>query len=282
MSSAVKVTLREGGPSLSLSDSDFNYFSEAIFKRTGIYLSPVKIDLVKTRLRKRLQARALSNYSEYRELLENLDNNDPEWQSFVNMLTTNKTFFFREAGHFDFLIEQVIPEWLKKNEETFRLWCAASSTGEEVYSLGLVLKKHLPPDRKFFILGSDVDTKVLSVAENAVYPLVEREGIPEIYHEWLTVGTKEAAGWFRIRPELRESISFKQINLVNPAMDEEPFDVVFCRNVLIYFQTDTIGKVNELLYKNIRPGGHCFLGHSESFQNISHKWKNAGISVYKK
>ncbi|WP_424923488.1 CheR family methyltransferase [Bacteriovorax stolpii] len=98
----------------------------------------------------------------------------------------------------------------------------------------------------------------------------------------MTVGTKEASGWFRIRPELRECISFKQINLVNPVMDEEAFDVVFCRNVLIYFQTDTIEKVNELLYKNVRPGGHCFLGHSESFQNISHKWKNAGISVYKK
>lgn len=223
-----------------------------------------------------------SSYEEYRMLLEGLNKEDPEWQAFINMLTTNKTFFFREPAHFDYLISEVIPAWVKKNKETFKLWCAASSTGEEAYTLGLILKKHLPADRKFSILASDIDTNVLSVAENAVYPMVGKSEIPDCYQEFLDIGTKEATGWFRIRPEVRENIRFQQINLMEPPDLKEEFDAVFCRNVLIYFQLATVEQVSAHLYTSVTSGGHCFLGHSESFQNISHHWKTAGASVYKK
>ncbi|MEA9357377.1 protein-glutamate O-methyltransferase CheR [Bacteriovorax sp. PP10] len=275
--------IREGNDPLVLDENEMQFFSETIFKLTGIHLTPAKSDLLKTRLRKRLQDRGFSSYREYKVLLENIPQSDPEWQSFINILTTNKTDFFREPKHFEYLIEKFIPEWLKSNEETLRVWSAASSTGEEAYTLAMVLSKYLPKDRSFTILGTDVDTNVLKKAQNAVYSMMKFNEIPPEYQSMIDIGKDEAEGWFRIKNEIKNRVSFRQHNLIEgnyPA--ENPFDVVLCRNVLIYFARETVAKVNRKLYAATKADGVCMIGHSESFHNITHQWKSHEASIYRK
>jgi chemotaxis methyl-accepting protein methylase len=267
-----------------LDESDLQYFCAMIEERAGIYLKPTKRDLVKTRLRSRIAAHGLNEYSEYRDLLSKLSKNDPEWQVFTNLLTTNKTDFFREPKHFAYLIETILPAWLKTPQRTFQAWSAASSTGEEAFTLAMVLNRHIPKDRDFRIFATDIDTEVLKSAENAVYSISKKPEIPADYQqESIDLGKNDARGWFRIKRHLKEKVSFKQHNLIDrETPGKEHFDLVLCRNVLIYFGQENIDLVQRKLYSTTKVGGHLFIGHSESFHNINHSWKPVGPSIFRK
>lgn len=265
-----------------LEEKDFQVFRELIFKKAGITLSHGKKNLLQTRLRGRVKDLALKDFSSYKNYLVSLPEKDPEWQVFINQLTTNKTNFFREPKHFNFLVREFIPEWVRRNESSLKIWSAASSTGEEAYTLGMIFKNHLPPGKSFDILGTDIDTKVLEKASNGVYRSELLKDIPEPYAGNFTLGTGAVSDWMRINKEVKDHVKFSQFNLTSGHPLEKNFDVIFCRNVLIYFSPSTIESVIEMLYRSTCPGGYLFIGHSESLHTIRHNWKQVAPSIYRK
>jgi len=267
-----------------LSEHDLQFFCKIIGEHSGISIKHNKIDMMEARLRSRLQAYGLTSYREYRKHLEALANNDPEWEAFTNQLTTNKTDFFREAMHFEYLVKDILPAWLKTGNKIFKVWSSASSTGEEAYSLSMLLDRHLPKDRDYEILATDIDTKVIRTGKNAVYSVNKKLEIPFEYHlSCLDIGKRDAEGWFRLKKHLKEKVVFKQHNLIDSStIGNNVFDLVLCRNVLIYFPPDRIDFVQKKIYTTVKPGGYFIIGLSESFQGLSHRWKNVGPSVFKK
>lgn len=283
MSAPTKTTFLAGaGPDLH--EAEFKYFCEKIGALAGINLSASKYELLKSRLRVRLAETHCSSYQEYRKYLERLSPQDSEWQEFINVLTTNKTDFFREPDHFKFILNQFLPEWLRSGERRLRVWSAASSTGEEPYTLAMVLNQALPSDCDFEIVASDIDTQVLSKAMNAVYPLRQLTEIPERYRSaGVDVGQRTAAGWFRIKPELREKVQFCSFNLLSrEPIAEETFDLIFCRNVMIYFSVENIGHASANLFRALKPGGLLMIGHSESLHGVTSDWQTVMPSIYQK
>lgn len=267
----------------TLDDGEFAYFRERIEKLAGISLKPAKFDLVRSRLRSRLAELGLADYGDYRRLIAGLPVNHPEWQAFINLLTTNKTDFFREPRHFDFLVGEVLPKFLRGGGKTFRVWSAAASTGEEAYTTAMILARHLPAGRDFRIVATDIDTDVLRAARNGVYPIAKKIEIPEDYGTSIDEGQGGARGWFRIKPHLKEKVSFQRGNLIEDALPEGgPFDFVLCRNVLIYFGRAAIERVAGKLHRATGPGGFLAIGHSESLQGIPHAWTPVGPSIFRK
>lgn len=276
------LKLPNQGARSDISEDDLRYFCAVIGERAGIALKLTKHDLIKARLRERLDHHGLESYGEYRQLLQGLKKNDPEWETFINLLTTNKTDFFREPAHFRFLTQRILPDWLQSAQKTFRVWSAASSTGEEPYTLAMVLKRHIPPGRDFHITATDIDTEVLKTARNAVYANSKRPEIPPDYQNFIESGHGEARGWFRITRELKDKVTFGRHNLISREIPGEGYDLVLCRNVLIYFGQENIDFVQSKLRSATRPGGYLFIGHSESLQGLKHSWKMVGPSVFKK
>ena len=267
---------------LNLSPEQFEYFRKKIFKLAGISLGTGKRDLVQSRLRSRLSSLRLQDFAEYQEYLEKLRHDDEEWQTFINQLTTNKTDWFREPQHFDFLREKFIPEWLRLNKNELKVWCAASSTGEEPYTLALVLEEALKGTGKSFkVFASDIDTKVLAVAQNGVYPKDQLHQIPEEYQKNLAFGTREISAWMKVSKNLKSKVTFGQFNLVSSSSVEK-YDLIFCRNVLIYFNQSTIEQVVKTLYEAGHPDAVLIVSHSESFQGTKHIWDYIRPSIYSK
>lgn len=264
-----------------LTNEDFQYFKSAIFQIAGITLPDGKKDLVVTRLRARLQELKLSAFSDYRKILSESSSDSDEWQNFINLLTTNKTDFFREPAHFDYLVNEFLPGFLDRTTAPLRIWCAASSTGEEPYTLAMVLSKALPKGRDFTILASDIDTKVLARAANGVYLSDRIEEIPTEYRDCVQVGREDLAKWFRIRPDLKKKITYQQHNLTDPNLPEgAPFDLVICRNVLIYFSVETSKQVTNKLHGAVADDGIFMIGHSESLRSGRSIWTSMAPSVY--
>lgn len=263
---------------------DFQFFCAALKELAGIHMRAGKNEMVRTRLRPRLTLHGLSSFSEYRSLLESLPEAHPEWEVFVNLLTTNKTDFFREPKHFEFLAEKIIPDWLKEGEKTFKVWSAASSTGEEAYTLAMVLENSLPKNVDYKILATDVDSQVIRTVQNAVYPISRKPEIPpELHSSSIDLGRGECEGFFRIKRVLKQKVTGKCHNLIEASSPGEGvFDVIFCRNVFIYFDKPTIEFVAQKLMHATKPGGYMFIGHSESLQNIRHNWLPAGPSIFRK
>lgn len=266
-----------------ISDEDFIFFSELIFKISGITLSLNKKDLVKSRLRSHIQSKGLSSYFAYRSHLTKLTSEDPEWQKFINLLTTNKTDFFRETQHFDYLRDAVLNKWPSNEDQTLKVWCCASSSGEEPYTLGMVFEKYLI-GATYKILATDIDTDVLAKAKNGVYPVKKLSEIPEEFRQGsLCVGTGDVERWFKIKDQICNKISFKQHNLVeNSYPGEEVFDLIFCRNVLIYFSATTIKTLMYKLHRSLKKDGLLFIGHSESISGSSEIFKMVKPAIYRK
>lgn len=268
---------------LHLSDQEFMVFKELIGRIAGISLNDSKKELVKSRLGMYIQSLRLNGFEDYLRFLQTKPADSKYWQEFVNLLTTNKTDFFREAKHFEFLVEKYIPEWLKTNQKVLRVWTCATSTGEEAYTLAMILKKHLPAEKDFEILATDIDTDVLDQAKNGVYSITKLDEIPVEYHkDSVAIGTGDVSKWFRIKSSLKEKITFKQHNLIEKAdMSDRHFDLVFCRNVMIYFSKETIKQVVQNLESKTKLNGLLFIGHAESLQGIESKWKTVQPSVYR-
>jgi chemotaxis protein methyltransferase CheR len=267
-----------------LSDQEFSYFRNLIEDIAGISLSNGKRELVRSRLRSRVLSHQFNSFSDYGKYLKAQPPESPEWQEFINLLTTNKTDFFREPKHFDFLVQTFLPEWQKKNDRVLKIWSCASSTGEEPYTLAMVLHKYLTRDQDFKILATDIDTKVLAKASNAVYPLTKLKEIPAEYHnDSIAIGTQEVRDWFQIKEQVKNKVVFKTHNLVEKTfLGNDVFDLIVCRNVLIYFSEQTIEEVASKLYLSCKPGGYLFIGHSESLQGTQAPWQSLLPAIYKK
>ncbi|MBX3032391.1 MAG: protein-glutamate O-methyltransferase CheR [Bdellovibrionaceae bacterium] len=265
---------------LPLLEEDFEFFRDRLLERAGIDLKDGKKSLVQARLGAHLRSIGLKGFAEYRRRLEGLAPDDGEWQIFVNLLTTNKTDFFREPAHFKFLLETFLPKWRKAGGKHLKVWSAACSTGQEPYTLAMCLKAALPPECDFSILATDIDTAVLKEARNAVYPRHLLSQIPVEHRNALSFGSGEIEGWMRIRPDWRKHVSFRTHNLIEGEPPPEgPFDVIFCRNVLIYFSRETIVQVVGNLARSIGPDGVFMISHSESLHGLPTPWQNIRPSV---
>lgn len=267
-----------------LSDEDFGYFQGLVFKLAGITLSDKKKDLLLTRLSSHLKNRQFESYSDYRHYLEGLSDSHEEWQSFINLMTTNKTDFFREIRHFEYIEEVLIPKWVSAKKTEVKVWSAACSTGEEPYSLAMFLEEKLPRGMTYKIFASDIDTNVLKRAQNAVYSMAKESEIPEpLRKKSIEYGQGAINEWFRIKAHLKNKITFQTFNLVEDQIPEnEKFDLILCRNVMIYFSRAIVEKVAINLARSCTNEATLFIGHSESLQGTNTPWKVSTASVYAK
>lgn len=257
---------------------DFERIRKLIYERAGISLSPAKQDMVYSRLARRLRATRITSFGEYLARLERGD--DVEMEAFTNSLTTNLTSFFREPHHFPLLAEHIQK---RKGHQPISLWCAASSTGEEPYSMAMTMvdlfNSFTPP---VHILATDLDTLVLKKAREGVYPLDRLDKMPEEkVKRFFLKGTGQHEGYARVRKELSDMITFRQINLLDESWPMRgPFDAIFCRNVMIYFDKATQYKVLQKFVPLLNKDGLLFAGHSESFYHAADLFKSVGKTVY--
>ncbi|MFC5476060.1 CheR family methyltransferase [Paraherbaspirillum soli] len=260
-----------------LTDSDFARVRTLIHQRAGISLSEQKREMVYSRLSRRLRELGLTEFTSYLAALE-ADNDSEEWQAFTNALTTNLTAFFREAHHFPLLAEHAV-----KCPQPLSVWCSAASTGEEPYSIAMTLIEALGSRASSAtIIATDIDTQVLEKAAIGVYTMEQVSKIsPERLKRFFLKGSGAQAGKVRIRPEVAAMVQFAQLNLLDPRWDlKEPFDAIFCRNVMIYFDKPTQGRILQRFAPLMKPHGLLFAGHSENFSYVNQPFKLRGQTVY--
>lgn len=257
--------------------SDFDRVRDMIHRRAGIALADTKQEMVYSRLARRLRATGVMTFANYLDTLES-GRYPEEWEAFTNALTTNLTSFFRESHHFPILAEHI-----KNHKDQVVIWCAASSTGEEPYSIAMTLCEAFgtlePPAR---IVATDIDTNVLVTAEQGVYPIDRLDKLSaEQTRRFFLKGTGSQAGLARVRPELRKMVSFMPLNLLGEKWPiSGPFDAIFCRNVMIYFDKPTQGKILSRFAPLMHPEGLLFAGHSENFLYVSDAFKLRSKTVY--
>lgn len=275
----------------SLTEKEFQLFRELIYKEAGISLGKGKQQLVESRLSKRLRACNLSSFIQYYKYLNEDDQNGEERLKMINALTTNKTDFYREQHHFDYLRSNVFPMLEKKAKETgerkIRIWSAACSTGEEPYTLAMSVLDHFGPTSfhgwDIRILASDVDTDVLAHAQNGVYGADRVADVPqEILKRHFVKTSKGPDAPVQVRPELQELITFRRINFIEPQWPINTyFDIIFCRNVMIYFDEVTQDRLLTRFSDQLVPCGHLFIGHSESILRLDQVYTSLGNTIYR-
>lgn len=263
-----------------ITDQEFTLFQRLIYKIAGISLGEGKKILLVGRLSKRLKQYGFETFTQYYRMLAS-GQHPEEMQIMVDLLTTNETYFFREPKHFNFLRDEIIGR--HRDAAPFRVWSAACSSGEEVYTLAMVLAESLP-NSPWEIVGSDISTQVLDKAATGHYSLARTEGIPPGYmSKYCLKGVRSQAGTFLIAPELRKRTSFFQINLTYPVSEDVGiFDVIFLRNVMIYFDSETKAKVVHNLLPRLRSGGHLIIGHSETLNGITEQVASVVPTIYRK
>ena len=270
---------RESGTrEFAFNAADFERVRKLIYQHAGISLSPAKQDMVYSRLARRLRATGKETFGDYLELLEKGDKN--EWELFVNSLTTNLTSFFREPHHFP-----IFAEHLKKlaNRNPIRVWCSAASTGEEPYSIAMTVAETFGGfNTPVTIVASDLDTNVLATADKGVYAMDRVERLsPERLKRFFLKGSGSQEGFAAVRPELRRMVQFQQLNLLDASYAVKgPLDVLFCRNVMIYFDKPTQYKILSRFAPMMQEDGLLFAGHSESFLHAADLFRSLGKTVY--
>ena len=264
----------------SISEKEFNSFRKLIYSRAGINLSPAKKSLVVSRLSKRLRHYNLETFSSYYELVTS-EKQSEEMQVMVDLLTTNETYFFREEKHFEFLQTEVLPN--HKSGRRFRVWSAACSRGQEPYTLAMVLADQFDISGSWEIIATDISSKVLAHARQGSYPIDEASKIPEhMLSNYCLKGVRSHEGTLLVDKSLRQHIDFRSLNLIDQWPDMGLFSVVFLRNVMIYFDVETKRKLIDRIYHLLEPGGYLFIGHSESLNLVSKKFKLVRPSVYRR
>ena len=262
---------------LSLRDAEFELFRQMIHDIAGISMGEAKKPLVSGRLSRRVKHFGLSSYEEYFRLLKTPGS--AELQIAVDLLTTNETFFFREQKHFDFMRERVMPRW---GNSPRRVWSAASSSGEEAYSLAMWLAEYSPV-AQWEIVGTDISTRVLERARSGHYAMERARNIPEaLLKKYCLRGIGPQEGTFIVGRELRERVGFVHGNLKSDLGRLGSFDVIFLRNVLIYFDLPTKQQVVSNLLRQLRPGGFLMVGHSESLNGVSGDVRMVVPSIYRR
>jgi chemotaxis protein methyltransferase CheR len=260
-------------------ESDFSRVQSLIYQRAGISLHNGKHAMVYSRLSRRLRETGHQSFKDYLSFLELHDG--PEWQEFVNALTTNLTSFFREQHHFEILASHLKS---KPSNSNWRIWCSAASTGEEPYSIAMTAVESLSTSSKFNLVASDIDSKVLALAERGIYKIDGLKGISEArVQRFFLRGKGLNDGMVRVKSELQNAIQFLSVNLIRDDWPfRDPFNVVFCRNVMIYFDAPTQRKVLERIHRVMIPGGLLFVGHAENFSESRDLFVLKGKTVYER
>lgn len=269
------------GRELRFTLSDFRRIRELVQQQTGIALNDTKAHMAYARLGKRVRALGLRRFAEYLDRLVQQPDGD-EWQHFINALTTNLTSFFREPHHFDLLREHA---GRHRPPRTYRVWSAATASGEEAYSIAMTLQEALGGEagQRFEVWASDIDTQVLQQATNAIYPLERTEKLPAAtLKRHFDKGIGKQRGKVRIKPALRERVAFYHLNLVAPDWPGlGTFDVIFCRNVLIYFDKPTQAAILTHLADHLQDDGLLLLGHSENILHLTDAFVPCGRTAYR-
>ena len=255
---------------LALTNTEAREFVGLIYDHSGIVLTGDKKSLIASRLQKRLKALGLRSFQDYLRYLRRAPDNDAEIVLMLNEISTNKTEFFRERQHFDFMVSDILPTLVTSDWTILNFWSAGCSTGEEPYSLAMVLAEYFGTTRNFAIFATDLSTQALWAARQAVYSNELGRSIPFAMRQKYTLtGRGSQAGRFRIVPELRERVTFEHVNLTAPDWDiPGAMDVVLCRNVMIYFDLKTRSRIVAQFRRHLKPDGHLFIGHAETLNGI--------------
>lgn len=259
---------------IQMPDSVFTRLSDFIYSQYGIKMPPAKKVMLQSRLQRRLKELKMTNYEQYCDFVFSKEGEAMELVHMIDVVTTNKTDFFREPTHFDFLNQTVLPEFIanRKNPGTLKIWSAGCSSGEEVYTLAIVISDFIEKHRKFdfSILGTDISTRILQKAVDAVYSDERVVNIPlETKRKYFLRSKDRQKPTVRVIAELRKKTWYQRLNFMDAKYPiHDVFDIIFCRNVLIYFDRATQQKVINELCKHLKTGGYFFLGHSESITGM--------------
>ncbi|THB69554.1 MAG: protein-glutamate O-methyltransferase CheR [Gammaproteobacteria bacterium] len=269
---------------LKFSDKTFQMFRSFMYEHAGINLSEAKKMMVASRLRKRVIDCGFDNYQDYFDYaIDGEGLKTGEFQHCVDRLTTNETYFYREPQHYHYLEQTIIPEYANKGSAPFKIWCAASSTGEEPYNLAMLMDNSAHIRNGWSIWATDLSHRVLESARAGIYPLTRVSKLPENLHKkYLMRGKNRQSQNVRVVPELRKKVTFEIFNLISSTLPSEKFDVIFCRNVLIYFDETTKKNVISRLLQCLNRGGYLITGHSESIQMLCPELCTEATSVYRK
>lgn len=275
-----------------ISDRSFRALADLIGSQAGVVISPAKRTMLETRLAKRVRALGLGSFEAYHEYVESPAGRREEWGHLLDAVTTHKTDFFREPGHFDHLLAHTLPELRRTSgagsRHRLRVWSAACSTGEEPYTIAMLLADHAesvaPRHFEFHVEGSDISEAVLVAARAAIYPEATVQPVPEVLRRRYFLHSRERSRQLvRVVPEIRARVSFHRRNLMDAHYSfTEPFDIVFCRNVLIYFARRTQEQVLARLALTLRPGGYLFLGHAESLNGLDLPLAQVAPTIYRR
>ena len=259
-----------------LGTAEFESIRTMIYDVAGIHLHEGKMGLVRTRLMRRLRDLGMGDFQSYVSLVESAPGRD-EIPRMVDILTTNKTSFFRESGHFDLLSETLLPMWSGQPGE-LRIWSAGCSSGEEPYTLAMLLRQGLR-DRQGRILATDISHRVLEQARTGIYPAVRVQEIPAELRR--TALTRVEGDRWSIRDDLRAMVRFARLNLMDAWPMRGPFHAIFCRNVMIYFDRSTQERLVNRFTSLLAPGGHLFIGHAESLTGLRHPFEYVQPALYR-
>lgn len=267
-----------------LKDDEFNLIKDVIYRESGIRLTEMKKALVQARLMKRLRELKLPDYREYCHFLNN--NYDREIINLINCITTNKTDFFREPKHFEFLQEVALPEFEHSGRKRITIWSAGCSTGAEPYTIAITLREYFAgrsmPEVK--ILATDIDTQVLRRGEEGIYSYNEVDTIDiELLRRYFKRGTGENEGFFKVKDSVQNMISFRRLNLLDDTYPMRGrFDIIFCRNVIIYFDTASRNRLFEKFHACLSDDGYLIMGHSETLAGMTTRFRFVGHTIYRK
>jgi chemotaxis protein methyltransferase CheR len=265
---------------LALSTAQFEQVRRIVYEKCGINLTTGKEELVKSRLVKRLQALDLDSIGEYLQFVKN-DLSGKELAQMLDVLTTNKTYFYRESAHFDYLCQEILPNL---RQPKLRIWSAGCSSGEEPYTVGALLREHLKNIDRYDvrILATDLSMRVLEKAKAATYAAEAFNEMPPALLQKYFTRVSANPHSYRVKDNVRKLVTFARLNLLADWPMRGPFDVIFCRNVMIYFDLPTRDRLVNRYYRLLAPGGHLFIGHSESLNGINHQYKYVQPAAYMK
>ncbi len=269
-----------------ITEAEFNQLSQLVYQHAGIHLPPQKKELVRSRLTKFLRNRKLSSFHEYYQQVLH-DTTGLELINLLDAISTNMTAFWREPKHFEFLGQELLPTLKQKCKSMpqWRFWSAGCSSGEEPYTMAMVLLNTMNHKdlNGVKIYASDINTQVLNQAQRGIYPMSRVEPLsPEWRRRYFQRGVNQFEGYVRVKPEVKQLVEFFRLNLMDPFPFKQEFDVIFCRNVMIYFEKTTQTELVNKFYQCLKPHGYLFIGHSESLCNISHQFAYIKPTIYRK
>ncbi len=272
----------------SLSNADFNRLRAMVYEQAGIHLNSDKKTMLEIRIKRRLRSLNISSYAEYCNFVFTPDGQQAELVHLIDAVTTNKTDFFREAGHFEYLVLKALPTLAERNGAARKsvVWSAGCSTGEEPYTLAMVLSEYAQsrPGFHFQVLATDVSTEVLAKAREGIFKAELAQPVPkDLRRKYFMRSRDPGSELLRIVPELRAQVDFQRLNFMDADFGmAEPSEIIFCRNVIIYFDRPTQIRILKKLVRHLAPGGYFFAGHSESLQGMDLPLTPAGLAVYRK